>query len=1111
MSKKHLLKSWLVTTLLIIASALPASANAVANGGFEEGLKGWWGPALDKKTAASVPGAAAEGAASLNLQSGWLCQDKRPVEGGCNYKVSMQIRCDGTAPDSVYAQLSFRGGGLGPKWYGPLSLNLGDHDEAVLFSTGAPHGWRKFEAVVAAPASATEVLIYLRKSNATGSAFFDGVSIEQTDEVVPMRPLPAVIVSNGGFEDGIKDWWGSVGKDAIVKEGAAEGNAALKLASGWVCQDKRYVQGGRNYRISMKIKTEGAPDNAAYVQLSFRGAGVDSGWRGVRRVGVGGRAEPVLYATGGTTDWQDFSTVLSAPKGADQVLLYLRKQEKSEGHAMYDAIKIEPTDEAPVSAASLRRDELAAKWLAPAGVAYAAASRALPSTPTLTLAENGKAKYKIYAADPGDVASLNAAVELAQYLERITGASFTPLAHDRAFSDGPFIIVGRSSAFVKELCPSIPFDTLGKDGFVIRTVGPHLVIAGATPRGTMYGVNWFLDHQVGVKWFAPDFTVVPIKTTLAVNAVNEIQVPRFKYREVFSSEGHDDFHTARNLLNGRSHGRSFSPSAPELGVWESWWTAKGGDANFWTLLGEKGNSNPGWKSGGQVAMMNNDVRQTMADEIIARLRSLEDYRSVAFNIHDMDWGWDMDAASKAFADKHGGVPSAPRLDMVIDIADRVRKVLPDARFTFNPYHWSFTPPQGMTVPDYIIPFPMTIHVDYSAPLFGEPNKKLAEDLLGWTKISKNVLVWDHTVNFFGFLQPTPNIYPICQSIQWLSTLDPVMGYFAEDSWMTPGAEHAALRTWVIARLLWNPKQDYKALVKEFVDGYYGPAAPFMMQYIALSHGSMAKTGDTLREKTTVLNKYVNLDFVMEADQLFEKAHDAVKTSPQFLRHVETTRMAVDCPVLIRRAEFVEEARKRGLNWTPDTEARSARLFANWEAARVREYIQGGNLKELKDLLTIERKTPEAPDLAKGLAASDWIDFQDLAFTRYGSKIVADPAASDGAAIRLDGNNSVWAAQLRRYKLPREGNWDLYAAVRIDKGGKGTDADAAVNIGLSPPMGRFNSGAVGELGDGTYHWIKVPRSPMNYAQGDEHLMYVQPRSGMTKYIYIDRVVAIRHKP
>lgn len=53
--------------------------------------------------------------------------------------------------------------------------------------------------------------------------------------------------------------------------------------------------------------------------------------------------------------------------------------------------------------------------------------------------------------------------------------------------------------------------------------------------------------------------------------------------------------------------------------------------------------------------------------------------------------------------------------------------------------------------------------------------------------------------------------------------------------------------------------------------------------------------------------------------------------------------------------------------------------------------------------------------------------------------------------------------------------------------------------------------VGELGDGAYHWIKVPGSPMAYAQGDEHLMYVQPRSGMKKYIYIDRVVAIRHKP
>ena len=1063
--------AWLSTTLLAIASLLPlnaATANLVTNGDFAKGKSGWWGEG--KWDMANQV---------LSVQKGFACQDKIHIDGGQRYQISFEAKGQGG-----YVQLSYRGEGITGGWYGPASLDAGWGQEKALVICTDSAEWKSYSVVVKAPQKANQALLYLRRLNkGEGVAQYRNVVMEPTEkEATRAAGFTWAQLKNGDFSGDKASWWGD-GKWSVEA-------GVMKVVEGFACQDKIAVEPGKRYKLSMRIKSEGAPVDAVYVQASYRGDGASSDWIGASLVRQKWGAERALIVTGGTQDWSEVSCVIAVPKNAETLLIYLRKKAKTEGAGFFDDVKLVETLEPETTAAQLRRKVLAQEVFAGAP---------------------GNGDYTISVAPDCDLVVLHAAKELATYLGQVTGKTYLPLVQNSASTQAPLLVVGRENPLVAKLCPNVDWKALGQDGYILRTVGQHLVIAGATSRGTMYGINGFLDHYVGVKWFAPDFTVVPHKATLALPAIQEIQIPRFKYREVFSSEGHDDAYDAHNRINGRSHGRSFSPSAPELGNWESWWTAKGGDANFWGLLGEKAKSHPEWMAGGQVAMMNSDMRQAMADEIISRLRRLDDYRSVVFNIHDMDWGWDMDPASLAFAQKHGGVPSAPRLDMVIDIANRVRRVLPEARFSFNPYHWSFTPPQGMTVPEYILPFPMTIHVDYSAPLNGEANKKLGQDLVGWTKISKHVLVWDHTVNFFGFLQPTPNIYPICQTIQWLATLDPVMGYFAEDSWMTPGAEHAALRTWVIARLLWDPKQDYRALVKEFVEGYYGPAAPFMMQYIDLSYASMIKTGDTFREKTTVVNQYVNLDFVIEADKLFEQAHAAVKDNPEFLRHVETTRMAVDCPVLIRRAEFAEAARKRNLNWTPDTEARTARLFANWDAAKVREYIQGGNLKELKDLLTIERKTPEVPDLAQGLPATDWIDFQDLAFTRYGSKIVADPAASDGAAIRLDGNNGVWAVQLRRYKLPREGNWDLYAAVRIDKGGKGTDADLAVNIGLSPPMGRFNSGTVGELGDGVYHWIKVPGSPMTYAQEDEQLMYVQPRQNMTKYIYIDRVVAIRHKP
>ena len=176
--------AWLPAALLLVVAAVSPDAlgaNAVVNGDFEQGLSGWWGDAVGKKTASVAPDGSAGGGSSLRLASDWVCQDKRPVSGGRNCRISMRIRSEGADPGSVYVQLSFRGGGLGPKWYGPRLLDLGGRSEPVVLATGGTHGWRRFEVVVSTPAKASEVLVYLRKRGAAGVAFFDDVSVEPTD------------------------------------------------------------------------------------------------------------------------------------------------------------------------------------------------------------------------------------------------------------------------------------------------------------------------------------------------------------------------------------------------------------------------------------------------------------------------------------------------------------------------------------------------------------------------------------------------------------------------------------------------------------------------------------------------------------------------------------------------------------------------------------------------------------------------------------------------------------------------------------------------------------------------------------------------------------------
>ena len=61
--------------------------------------------------------------------------------------------------------------------------------------------------------------------------------------------------------------------------------------------------------------------------------------------------------------------------------------------------------------------------------------------------------------------------------------------------------------------------------------------------------------------------------------------------------------------------------------------------------------------------------------------------------------------------------------------------------------------------------------------------------------------------------------------------DGVRGIFEEGAYQTPGAEMMELRAYMLARLLWNPNYGAARARDEFLDGYYGPAAPPMFTMV----------------------------------------------------------------------------------------------------------------------------------------------------------------------------------------------------------------------------------------------------------------------------------------
>jgi hypothetical protein len=930
--------------------------------------------------------------------------------------------------------------------------------------------------------------------------------------LVGYAAVPSLLV-NGDFSAGRSGWWGDTSN--IVPHGTG---MALRLSSGFAAQDRIAIEAGRHYHVRLAIRTVNAPVGAAFVQISFRGDNVDKRWRGNERiVQPWGTEAAAVVAQGREGVWQTYDAVLAAPSQASQMLIYLRKMQGTSGVAEFSDVSVTPTDEPVTGADDLQSVRLHATLFPPAlpeaernsRLAAIVKSAGTPAA-RLLLAEHGIARYHVHVGTSADAMTLHAATELADYLKQITGADVAPISTDDAPQSGPLLVVGSGNRLATALCRNADRNALGQDGFIFCTSGPNLVVEGLTSRGTMYGVNWLLDRVLGVKWLAPDATYVPLRATLSIPALNERHVPRFAYREILSNEGQDRAFRAHNLLNGESHGPSFSASPAALDNWDHSWLAKDGDASFWDLLPRQvyAKDHPEWYAGGQIAMMDPAVRRILAGNVIARLRRLPDYTKVWFGIHDMDWGWDMDAASRAFAEKHGGSPSAPLLDMVTDVAAQVREVMPGARLAFNAYHWGFAPPVGMTMPDYVLVYPMTIQVDYSTPLDTGRNEALGKALAGWNAIAPHMFVWDHITNFGGFIQPTPNIYPIGESIQWLAALKHVSGYFAEGSWNTPGAEFASLRVWMMARLLWNPDQDVRALVAEYCDNYFGAASPYVVAYINLMHATLARSGDLLGEQTPVGMAMYSRDFVASADKLLAQAERAVSEDSVLTARVRQARIPLDYVILVRRNEY--NVLPTGSSWQVNHATRLQRFEASLKAAHVRMFRQGADMAALEELLAIERWPAKPPAEVVNLSQADWQDFQDVDLNLYGgAHIVADASASDGAAVLIKGNSFNWAVQFKFDNLPRTAAWDLYVVLRVHASGK-TDHPGGVRVGSFPPMDCFTEVSSEALSGARYQVVLVPGGPFSYGTNHDQGAYVQAdRLDADDQLLVDRFFVVRH--
>ncbi len=710
------------------------------------------------------------------------------------------------------------------------------------------------------------------------------------------------------------------------------------------------------------------------------------------------------------------------------------------------------------------------------------------------LVRAGSSPYAICLPPHPHPAERYAAEELERFIEKSTGARLPILSAAQATGahgqfGQPLIILGRHNPLTSRLAPDAHFSHLGEDGFILRAAGPHLIIAGATPRGTLYGAYWFLREHIGCRWYAADTTYIPRRSTIRLPRLNETHRPRFRYRECLWPEGGDDGDfAARMMLNGQLGHRTYARPLKQ----------KHGGAIY------------------HVDAYNNEARPAMSPE--TRRLALETCRRnlsrfprttpVYAAIDHVDGGYYFTGGEDARMIREGGSPAAPLMDLTAWLARKLAGEFPNVIFIGSAYLWSRRPCTNVRFPDNAGVAFAPIEADWSKPLDHPANRPILQDLDSWCRQTRHVWVWLYFTNFTHYLQPLPDIYPMARTIRVLASRPQVEGIFLEGAYNTPGMHLAALKAWVFARHLWDPDQDVRKLVREFVGGYYGPAAPFVMRYIDALHRSAARHPSPVLTKSPPTLPYLNARFLIYADNLMRQAEEAARENELYLKHIRLLRMCIDYVCLINAAALRAEAEKAGLRWAegPGAKSRLERFRQEVHLAGVKAFGEGtGRVEDILAALSIPRRLAPPPPECRGLPDSHWVQAQDISFRLADATIVADPKASDGGAARMPGNTSVWGIQYPlQMLLPEEGQWDIYAEVRIDPG-RGKPDDTAMLLGIDP--GPHIQLRLADLADGRYHAVKLPGGPYSY-NAMQVFWAAPPNSKAVRFIYVDRVFAIR---
>lgn len=485
------------------------------------------------------------------------------------------------------------------------------------------------------------------------------------------------------------------------------------------------------------------------------------------------------------------------------------------------------------------------------------------------LVKGGKSKSQIILNEDNPTSRTSAGI-LQRFIHEMSGCRLEIVSGEKA---GKGDIVIRTSTD----------DAVKSDGFRISTTDRKLTIEGKD-NGVVYGAVTVLEDYLGMDYWGENEYSLTRTEDLSIPAIDRVDNPAFTYRQSQNyamatdtiykwwnrlEEPAEEFaagywvHTFDRLLPSSVYGKDH----PE----------------YYSYF--NGKRNPGKAS--QWCLSNPEVFEIVAARIDSIFQANPGQDLICVSQNDGNYTNCTCEHCKAIDDAEGAL-SGSVIHFVNKLADR----FPDKRFATLAYLYTMNPPKHVKPRPNVVVMLCDIDCNREVSLTENPSgQEFVRALEGWAPITENLFVWDYGINFDNMVAPFPNFHILQDNIR-LFRKNHVTMHFSQIA-SSRGGDFAELRTYLVSKLMWNPDLDLDALMKHFLNGYYGAAAPYLYQYIKIMEGALMGSGQRLWiYDSPVSHKYGMLKpaLMRRYNKLFDQAEEAVRNDSACLARVQRTRL-----------------------------------------------------------------------------------------------------------------------------------------------------------------------------------------------------------------------------